>query len=123
MRRHTARRLTPIAFLAALAGCAPTLAPIPDTSVVTPPVAWRTHLDARGDVERQWWDAFGDPALSQIVADAQANNPDIAIAAARVREDALQAIPRLGLRGEAHGQIQYQRQEARDAGCASVRVL
>ncbi|WP_230280427.1 MULTISPECIES: efflux transporter outer membrane subunit [unclassified Croceicoccus] len=86
MRRHTARRLTPIAFLAALAGCAPTLAPIPDTSVVTPPVAWRTHLDARGDVERQWWDAFGDPALSQIVADAQANNPDIAIAAARVRE-------------------------------------
>ena len=86
MRRHTARRLTPIAFLAALAGCAPTLAPIPDASVVTPPVAWRTHLDARGDVERQWWDAFGDPALSQIVADAQANNPDIAIAAARVRE-------------------------------------
>lgn len=86
MRRHTARRMAPIAVLTVLAGCAPTLASIPEASTVEPPVVWRTQLDAHGDVEPQWWNAFGDPALSQIVAAARANNSDIAIAAARVRE-------------------------------------
>ena len=60
--------------------------PAPPSSV-TVPVAWRTALpgaDAR--VEREWWRAFGDPALDALVRQAQANNGDLKIARARLQE-------------------------------------
>ena len=69
-----------------LSACAMTPQPAPPSSV-TVPVAWRTTLpgaDAR--VEREWWRAFGDPALDALVRQAQANNGDLKIARARLQE-------------------------------------
>jgi outer membrane protein, multidrug efflux system len=37
-------------------------------------------------VDRQWWKAFGDAALDQLVADALVNNLDLARAAANIEE-------------------------------------
>jgi NodT family efflux transporter outer membrane factor (OMF) lipoprotein len=37
-------------------------------------------------LDRNWWQGFGDPALTALVEKALANNTDIAIAAGRVRE-------------------------------------
>ena len=70
----------PLLSLSLLVGCAPALAPIPAASTVAPPMAWRTSLEGRAEIEPQWWNAFGDPALAWIVAAARANNPDIAVA-------------------------------------------
>ena len=40
----------------------------------------------------QWWTAFGDPKLTDLIERALADNPDIAIAASRVRQARLQEI-------------------------------
>ncbi len=53
---------------------------------VTPPSGWRTPLAAQATLEAQWWQGFGDPQLSLVVERALERNPDIAIAAGRVRE-------------------------------------
>lgn len=82
MRRSAASLLC----LGLLAGCAPALSPRPDGAAISAPVAWRTALAGQGEIEPQWWNGFGDPALSRLVEAARANNPDVAIAAARVRE-------------------------------------
>jgi multidrug efflux system outer membrane protein len=67
-------------------GCAgPRPAPPADAALVPPP-AWRTDLGAGEPVRADWWQAFGDPALTALVDRALAGNDDIAIAAARVEE-------------------------------------
>ncbi|MCK0099643.1 efflux transporter outer membrane subunit [Qipengyuania sp. S6317L1] len=80
----------PLAVLAtsalALSACAPALQEAPLGAAVAPPTEWRTSLDVTAPVERDWWDAFGDPQLSRLVEQARANNPDVQIAAARVEE-------------------------------------
>jgi multidrug efflux system outer membrane protein len=48
-------------------------------------VQWRAELGPVAQIERQWWEAFGDPVLAQLVEQALAHN-DNAIATARVRE-------------------------------------
>ena len=40
----------------------------------------------------RWWTAFGDPQLTSLIERALADNPDIAIAASRVRQARLQEI-------------------------------
>lgn len=40
----------------------------------------------------QWWAAYGDPVLDSLVVRALKDNPDIAIAASRVRQSRLQEI-------------------------------
>ena len=70
----------------ALSACAPTLQDAPFGAAVTPPTEWRTSLEMTAPVERDWWDSFGDPQLSQLVEQARRNNPDVQIAAARVEE-------------------------------------
>jgi multidrug efflux system outer membrane protein len=71
----------------ALAGCAATVAPPPASTLQTP-AAWRTTAGpVQGPaVEKQWWQAFGDPALSALVAKALENNGDLRIARARVAQ-------------------------------------
>jgi NodT family efflux transporter outer membrane factor (OMF) lipoprotein len=54
--------------------------------MVAPPAAWRTTLAPTAPVEAEWWDRFGDPVLSDLVRQALAQNLDVAIDAARVRE-------------------------------------
>jgi multidrug efflux system outer membrane protein len=68
-----------------LAACAGPTPPPPEASV-TPPAAWRTDLAATAPSKAGWWRDLGDPVLSGLVERALANNTDIAVAAARVRE-------------------------------------
>ncbi|MCA0978674.1 efflux transporter outer membrane subunit [Qipengyuania flava] len=70
----------------ALSACAPTLQDAPPEAAVSAPAEWRTRLDVTAPVERDWWNGFGDPQLSRLVEQAQRNNPDVRIAAARVEE-------------------------------------
>ncbi|CAN5664492.1 efflux transporter outer membrane subunit [soil metagenome] len=79
------KRLGPIACLL-LAGCA---GPAIRTASVAPlpaPVAWRTDAGPTAPLDRTWWRSFGDPVMAQLVEQALDHNPDIAIAAGRVRE-------------------------------------
>ena len=41
---------------------------------------------AQGDVEEEWWRAFGDPALDEFVAGGLTHNGNLAIGAARLLE-------------------------------------
>jgi NodT family efflux transporter outer membrane factor (OMF) lipoprotein len=71
---------------ALLPGCVPVKPPLADASRVAVPVAWRTDAGPTAPMEREWWRRFGDPVLDALIAQALANNTDIEIAAARVRE-------------------------------------
>jgi outer membrane protein, multidrug efflux system len=73
---------------ALLAGCAARVPP-PPTATLQAPAAWRSPVGPTAGVpapERQWWQGFGDPALSALVTTALANNGDLRIARARVSE-------------------------------------
>lgn len=74
-----------LAFLL-LAGCAPKIPPLPASTRVPAPLAWRTAPGPTAPVARTWWQRFGDPVLDRLVQQALANNADVAIAAARVHE-------------------------------------
>ena len=58
----------------------------PATTAVAPPPAWRTALGTGAPVQADWWNAFGDPVLTGLVARARANSPDLGSAAARIDE-------------------------------------
>lgn len=75
-----------VAALLALTGCVPAQVARPDAARIVVPSAWRTPLTATKPLQSQWWRDFGNPALDRLVSEAIANNPDIAVAAARVRE-------------------------------------
>ena len=75
-----------LAMAVLLAGCAAPDPPRPVASRVVAPSEWRTSLPATGNVSRDWWNGLGDPVLGDLVEAALGNNPDIAIAAARVQE-------------------------------------
>lgn len=70
----------------ALAGCAGPQVATEHVAPVVPAAAWRTDAGPTAPLDRAWWRGFGDPALAALVDKALANNTDIAIAAARVRE-------------------------------------
>jgi multidrug efflux system outer membrane protein len=70
----------------ALAGCAGPHVATEHVAPVAPAAAWRTDAGPTAPLDRGWWGGFGDPALAALVERALANNSDIAIAAARVRE-------------------------------------
>lgn len=75
-----------LATLVALAGCAPAKAPAPTQSKVFPPSQWRGQTQAPAPVSAQWWQAFNDPVLSQLVDEALTHNNDVLTAVARVEE-------------------------------------
>ena len=80
-----------LAAVVLLAGCAGTRPPTPQEARVGAPLAWRTSVDAGGELSARWWDSFGDPGLTAVVETALAHNEDIRIAAARIEELASQA--------------------------------
>lgn len=71
---------------ALLSGCSAPDPPRPASSTLGAPATWRTSLPGQKIVNAQWWQGLGDPVLTDLVERALANNPDIAIAAARVQE-------------------------------------
>lgn len=83
------RALICLASLSALSACAtpgPRTTP-PSEAIVAPPADWRAEATVANDaVETDWWKAFGDPRLSELVAAALAYNADLGAAEARVRE-------------------------------------
>lgn len=85
------RRLLLIAGVLALAGCAANAPPQP-ASALQLPSGWRAQgeggaASAHGtQVEQLWWQAFGDPVLSDLVGEALARNGDLRVARARVQE-------------------------------------
>ncbi|WP_332876782.1 efflux transporter outer membrane subunit [Massilia sp. S19_KUP03_FR1] len=76
--------LAPVLALA-LSGCAMAPQPAPPATLSTP-AQWRTALVAGAPVERDWWRAFGDPVLDQLVQQAQQNNGDVRVALSRLQE-------------------------------------
>ena len=76
--------LLPLALLAS--ACIGPRPEAPATTAVAPPPAWRTALGPGAPIGAGWWDAFGDPALTSLVARALANSPDLGAAAARIDE-------------------------------------
>ncbi|QUT06238.1 efflux transporter outer membrane subunit [Sphingobium phenoxybenzoativorans] len=83
MMRASLLLLTAAALLGACAGPAVETA---DVAPVAPPSAWRTNAGPAAPLDKAWWQAFGDPALTALVEQALSHNPDIAIAGARVRD-------------------------------------
>lgn len=76
------------ALLMLVSGCAATVPPAPPVTLHTP-AAWRGPAapgEGAAMVEREWWKAFGDPALSTLVAAALANNGDLRVAHARLAD-------------------------------------
>ncbi|HEX8059129.1 MAG TPA: efflux transporter outer membrane subunit [Novosphingobium sp.] len=81
-------RLAAVALLLAtgLAACAGPNVATMQVAPVTPPPTWRTESGPAAPLQQDWWQAFGDPAMTALIEQALANNTDIAIAAGRVRE-------------------------------------
>ncbi|MBB5506363.1 NodT family efflux transporter outer membrane factor (OMF) lipoprotein [Paraburkholderia sp. JPY681] len=59
-----------------------------------------------------WWRAYDDPQLNQWIADAEAGNPSLAVAQARVREAASMAgVARAALAPHVNGSLSIQREQ------------
>lgn len=71
----------------ALAGCAARI-PAPIESQLSVPEQWRSQpaAPAKAQLEREWWKAYGDPALSELVARVLEHNTDVRLAQLRVAE-------------------------------------
>jgi NodT family efflux transporter outer membrane factor (OMF) lipoprotein len=53
---------------------------------LTVPVTWHGQVGPGAPVEREWWKAFGDPVLNDLVAQALARNGDLRTAQSRLQE-------------------------------------
>ncbi len=94
MKRTTHATILAAALL--LAACMGPRPPQPEA--IAPPPAWRVDAGPTVAIERDWWQAYGDPALTALVTQALTQNDDIAIAVTRVREaDAQSRIARAAL--------------------------
>ena len=81
------RLITPtLALATVLQACAGPAVETAQVAPVVPPPGWRIELGVGVPIEQDWWHRFGDPQLTAVVEEALANNLDIAIAGARVRE-------------------------------------
>jgi NodT family efflux transporter outer membrane factor (OMF) lipoprotein len=81
------RRALLLVVAAALAGCR---IPVqdPPASTLAVPASWRAPLQVgpNAPVEKEWWRAFGDPVLDNLVAQALAHNGDLRTARSRLQE-------------------------------------
>ncbi|KQV53992.1 MULTISPECIES: efflux transporter outer membrane subunit [unclassified Duganella] len=70
-----------------LAGCAARI-PAPIESQLSVPAQWRSQAAGmeKAALEREWWQAYGDPALSDLVARVLRHNTDVRLAQLRVAE-------------------------------------
>ena len=109
-----------LTILLTIAGCASTGGVAPQTQTINP-----SSLDvgnairaANADAQwpaTDWWRAYDDPQLTRWIADAQAGNPSLAAAQARVREAASMAgVARAALAPQVNGSLSIQRQKWAD---------
>ncbi|MEL6877992.1 MAG: efflux transporter outer membrane subunit [Pseudomonadota bacterium] len=90
------RAFISLALVAPMLGSCATLSTDADVAEATaaslPPLPdqWQVEGASPGEVRVGWIDAIGDPILSELVLEAQANNPDIRAAAASL--DAARAL-------------------------------
>lgn len=71
--------------VAAFAATACTVGPNYTKPQIDSPQAWRVEYEQAAEIANtRWWEAFGDPALDQLVDSAVRENLDVQIAAARV---------------------------------------
>ncbi|MCA3235761.1 MAG: efflux transporter outer membrane subunit, partial [Cupriavidus sp.] len=87
--RLVLRRALVPAIALLLAGCMGARPPAPEP--IAPPAAWRVDPGPTVAIEREWWQTYGDPALTALVTQALGRNDDIAIAITRVRQADAQA--------------------------------
>jgi multidrug efflux system outer membrane protein len=98
MKTMIARGLAPLVAALLLSACA---APAFRQPQVAVPVAfkeatgavrladgssWKPAQPAEAQARGEWWLAFGDPALNELVLEAERNNASLAVAAARVSQ-------------------------------------
>ncbi|MCS0807058.1 efflux transporter outer membrane subunit [Massilia agilis] len=78
-------KLAAVVLAALLAGCSLPRHPAPAPTLQVP-AHWRTAVGPGAAVERDWWQAFHDPALANLVQQALARNADVRTAQARLQE-------------------------------------
>ncbi|NIF78307.1 efflux transporter outer membrane subunit [Paraburkholderia sp. Cy-641] len=109
-----------LTILITIAGCASTGGIAPQASAVAPASldAGNAIRAANADAQwpaADWWRAYQDPQLNLWIADAQAGNPSLAVAQARVREAASMAgVARAALAPQVNGSLSIQRQRWAD---------
>jgi len=79
-----------LAIIASLAACS-SMDKVPDPNINYAPV-WEYVLqtESAAAIEKEWWKAFGSEQLISLVNSAQDKNPDVVIAAERVKQAELQ---------------------------------
>ena len=71
----------------ALAGCAPDLGPMPVVRALPTLASVRSFSGPASPwPDDAWWSVYGDPQLDALEAEALGGSPDLAVAAARVRQ-------------------------------------
>ncbi|SMG13110.1 efflux transporter outer membrane subunit [Paraburkholderia susongensis] len=109
-----------LAILLTIAGCASTGGVAPQADAIAP-----ASLDAGNAIHAanadaqwpaaDWWRVYDDPQLNQWIEAAQAGNPSLAAAQARVREAASMAgVARAALAPQVNGSLSIQRQKWAD---------
>ena len=83
----------PLFLVALLAACSASLPPIEADKLPPTPATykegdgrWTVAPPAEAQPRGEWWKAFGDPALDDLVARANAASPSIQVAAARLKQ-------------------------------------
>ncbi len=85
--QQAVRRGTFLLPILALAACAPDLGPLPEPKTANDFASARTLAAPEAPwPQTDWWQAYHDPQLDALIAQALSNSPDIRIADARLRQ-------------------------------------
>ena len=77
---------TILALAVILTGCATPVPQVLNPSTVPAQFASAIASSAQVWPDKEWWKSFGDPQLTSLIEEAQRNNGDLGVAAARVLE-------------------------------------
>lgn len=109
-----------LTILLTIAGCASTGGIAPQANSVAPSSLDVGNAIRAADADAQWpaadwWRAYNDPQLNEWIAAAQAGNPSLAAAQARVREAmSMAGVARSALSPQVNGSLSVQRQKWAD---------
>lgn len=109
-----------LTILLTIAGCASTGGIAPQANAVAPSSLDVGNAIRAADADAQWpaadwWRAYNDPQLNEWIAAAQAGNPSLAAAQARVREAmSMAGVARSALSPQVNGSLSVQRQKWAD---------